>query len=201
MTNTIELSRWIERVGDSKKQDLMLRVAGWIGCGRCGPWLVGGSVRRFVTGAAQDSDFDIGCLNDAQHEQLSARLLELCAERIKSTDFYDEWKLPREDGDAIKVQALKHVRGDAAAILDSFDFTLCQCAFDGESLIFGDFALWDIGRRKMAIHKVSFAVSTVRRLLKYAKQGYSMCDGCAKTLLNAVLDDPSTINSEVEYVD
>lgn len=46
-----------------------------------------------------------------------------------------------------------------------------------------------------------YGASTVRRLLKYCKQGYTACQGTFVTLLKQIADDPSRIQGEVEYVD
>ena len=71
----------------------------------------------------------------------------------------------------------------------------------GENLLLGEFTLWDLGRKRLVIHKVTYATATVRRLVKYTKQGFTSCAGVAQEILKAVAADPSLIHSEVEYVD
>ncbi len=90
----------------------------------------------------------------------------------------------------------------AEAVIDSFDFTACQCAYDGETLTVGEYTLWDLGRRRLAVHRVTFPVSTIRRMLKYGKQGFTVCSGGITKVLADTIADPSLQqNMDTEYVD
>lgn len=51
------------------------------------------------------------------------------------------------------------------------------------------------------IHKITYGVSTVRRLLKYSKQGYTVCSGALAAILNEVVTHPEVIHAETAYVD
>lgn len=64
--------------------------------------------------------------------------------------------------------------------------------------------LWkgdDLGRKRLVVHKVTYATATVRRLVKYTKQGFSSCVVVAQAILQAVAQDPAIIHPEAEYVD
>ena len=87
------------------------------------------------------------------------------------------------------------------AVLDSFDFTICQFGFDGSDLVCGPFSLWDLARKRLAMHKITFGASSVRRMTKYSKQGFTFCQGTIVTILEAIAKDPTKIQAEVDYVD
>ena len=92
----------------------------------------------------------------------------------------------------IDVQCIRFAfYADADAVINSFDFTICQFAFDGATLTHGEYALWDLGRKRLAVHQITFPVSSMRRVLKYATQGFKACNGCLAALLRATADNPS----------
>ena len=86
-------------------------------------------------------------------------------------------------------------------LLDTFDFTITQFAYDGNYLYCGDYSLWDLSRRKLALHKMTYGVATMRRMLKYTNQGFEACAGVMQSILQSVVDDPNVINSDIQYID
>jgi hypothetical protein len=181
--------------------DSLMPVATLVGVSTQGPWLVGGSVRRLVTKMPQDSDFDVGLASKNQFDEVSERLMAAGFSAFSETRFHRELRGKLAERD-IRIQLLKlKFAGSPQLLLEDFDFTICMCAFDGTQLHFGEFTLWDLGRKRLAINKVTYAASTIRRLLKYGRQGFSVCDGCIQTILTAVAQDPSLIHSDIEYID
>ena len=87
------------------------------------------------------------------------------------------------------------------AVIDSFDFSICQFGFDGEDLFLGDWALFDMARKRLVPGKVTFGTSTLRRVIKYTRQGYTICGGGLASILEQVAADPTIIQAGVEYVD
>lgn len=180
--------------------DELSTIASVIGVSTTGPFLVGGSVRRFIIGQQQDSDFDVGFTSADQLETSTEHLIGKGAKRTTDTNFYRGFAVEIE-GKSRVVQFLKVAYGTAAEVIDSFDFTICQAAYDSESLTLGDYTLFDLGRKRLAIHKVTYAKSTIRRMLKYGKQGFSVCNGCIDSILKAVVTNPALADSDVQYVD
>lgn len=101
-----------------------------------------------------------------------------------------------------KVQLVKkHFFENAAQLIDFFDFTICQFATDGDQLLCGDYALWDLGRKRLVVHKITYPVSSMRRMIKYTKQGFYVCNLTMTLFLQAVAADPKIIETRFEYVD
>jgi len=73
-------------------------------------------------------------------------------------------------------------------------------AFDGTTLTVGDFTLWDLGRKRLAVHRITFPVSSMRRVLKYTRQGFYACNGALNSLLRATADNPE-LRTDIAYVD
>ena len=184
------------------KPDALVSVAEALGVSQVGPWLAGGSLRRLLL---QDdpfgSDLDFFFRDDGQADAFAERLRKLGFRKVFSTAHATTWK-GCIDGRELVVQAVRiGFYASPGDLIDAFDFTICQLAWDGSALTIGEHTLWDLGRKRLVIHKVSYAVATVRRILKYTKQGFTICSGSITRLLKDVADDPSVIRKEVEYVD
>lgn len=167
-----------------------------------GPWIAGGALRRTLLRQEPDSDFDFFFRDADQLSAFTDALDRMGMEKVKETEHHVHFR--GRVGDCalpIDIQCIRFAfYADAEAVIDSFDFTICQFAFDGTHIAFGPYSLWDLGRKRLAVHKVTFPVSSMRRVLKYATQGFKACNGCLATLLRATADNPS-LNTEIAYVD
>lgn len=199
-THVYDFDAFVARY-DLKRDDLDAALKALPAVEPCGPWIAGGAIRRLLRGDPLDSDVDFFFANEAQLLAFDASMKERgysVTWRSKHAATYTA-KVGKGE---IKVQAISLAfYENPAAILDSFDFTICQFAYDGTSLHVGEFALWDLGRSRLSVHKITYAAASVRRMLKYQTQRYTICQGAVKALLDAVVADPSIIHEEVQYVD
>lgn len=165
---------------------------------RDGIWLAGGAIRRQITDEnVMGSDFDFFFRSQGLLDEFHGFLSGSGYEKKYQNEHNTTWL----KGD-IKVQTI-HISfyENPEILIDSFDFTICQLATDGESLFVGEYALWDIARKRLALHKLTYGVSTIRRLIKYARQGYTACPGTLAGILESAVNDPSVIQREVNYID
>ena len=200
----MKLSTFCERGGYRLKEleDVLDKLPG---LSAAGSWLAGGALRRLILGTDPlASDLDFFFASSEQADSFEEELTSTCsAKRVASTKHAKTYRVTVPGrADALTVQSIRiGYYASLAECLDSFDFTICQVGFDGEDLVTGEFALWDIGRKRLVVHKVSYATATVRRLIKYTSQGFFSCTGAIQAILSAVVDDPGIVNAEVEYVD
>jgi len=191
-----------------------------------GPWVAGGALRRLITGKPVDSDIDFFFRDEEQYAEWVKDVEELGAKKLSSNDHQVTYDLALEINDWPKGESsfADAVRGgevdpflkrvsveiqgvhflfyrDLEQVLDSFDFTICQLGYDGDNMYVGDYTLWDLARKKLALHKLSYGLSTVRRLLKYQTQGFNACSGCLTQILESVARNPELIQSDIIYVD
>jgi hypothetical protein len=173
-------------------------------CRKEGPWIAGGSLRRTLQGKEPESDFDF-FFRDADQLALFVRKLEdRGLEKIRETAHHVHYRGRLGSEAALRdVQCIRFsFYESASAVINSFDYTICMLAFDGKTLTLGDFTLWDLGRKRLAIHKISFPVSTMRRMLKYTSQGFTACKGCLASILKSVPENPELMEQlSIEYVD
>lgn len=179
-----------------------------------GPWICGGALRRTLIGQKLDADIDYFFKNKEQLDTFCSEMeymnfvesnrtdncITFIGRPVIGEDTFNDREI--ESKEQIKVQAIIIGYYDSIEdVIDSFDFTITQFGYDGKDLVCGEFSLWDLARRRLAIHKLTYGVSTLRRLIKYSRQGFTACGGVLADMLQKTLENPSTASSEVMYVD
>jgi hypothetical protein len=164
-------------------------------------WIAGGAVRAFMLNRPITTDVDFFFKTQEAFGAFVERFGGDEGKRLAATEHHTTFKATVGET-AYKVQAIKIGFYDTIEdCLDSFDFTICQLAAHGGKLYAGQYTMWDLGRKRLALHKLTYGAATVRRLLKYTSQGFTACQGCIVSLLRAVGDNPGVINSDIQYVD
>lgn len=195
---TFDFAEFCERSGC--ETDELMRILGQV---QNGAWCAGGAIRRTLIKHPLDSDFDF-FFRDADHLAEWETKLPGTLALVHETEHHKHWKGTLE-GSAlpVDVQAIKfRFYETAAEVIDSFDYTITQFCLEGDTLTTTPHALWDLGRKRLAIHKVTYPVATMRRMLKYTKQGYTACAGCMVTLLRETATSPEAMAAlDIAYVD
>jgi hypothetical protein len=166
-------------------------------------WVAGGAIRRTLIRMPLDSDFDF-FFRSADHLAEWEAALPSSLSLLKETEHHKHWRgTIGESSLPVYIQAIRfRYYGSAEEVISSFDYTITQFALDGETLVTTPEALWDLGRRKLAIHKVTYPVATMRRMLKYTNQGFTACAGCMATLLRETASSPEVLAQiNLQYVD
>ena len=179
-----------------------------------GPWIAGGALRRTLSGQSLSSDFDFFFASQEQFDAFCKEIKDAGGWQVSANDHNATLKMPsvrpEPIGDdefspylpEIEIQAIKtRWYANIDDVLDSFDFTICQFGYDGEHLVCGDYSLWDLGRKRLVPHRLTFAVASFRRMLKYTRQGYTICGGGIANMLEQVTADPAIMRAETQYID
>lgn len=216
MTQRISLSDFWARYGrqDYDQTDFACALARLPALSVDGPWVAGGSVRRLISRLPQESDFDFFFRDQEQFDAFCAAMKERGSKVTAESDFNVTFRLPAAEakstgddefspgGPELKVQAIRVAyHASVEAVVESFDFSICQCGYDGADLTFGQWALFDIASKRLVPGRISYGVSSVRRVIKYARQGFTICGGGLAAMLEQIAADPTIIQSDVEYVD
>lgn len=167
-----------------------------------GPWIAGGALRRTLLGKEPESDFDFFFRDADQLSTFAKALEDRGFSKVRETQHHLHYR-GHIGGTDRDVQCIRFAfYATAQAVIDSFDYTICQIAFDGKTITLGDFTLWDLGRKRLAIHKITYPVATMRRMLKYTAQGFTACAGCLATILTETAGRPDLLQQmSIEYVD
>lgn len=159
-----------------------------------GYFIAGGAVRALLTGSPITTDVDVFFRNQGERDEFIRVYVpeEKLGTKLHTTFKYKEWK----------IQAIYlDYYADMDTLLNTFDYTICMCGIDGGNLYVGEYTLWDLARKKLVVNKITYGAASLRRMLKYAKQGYTICQGTATELLKQVSDNPETIRGDIAYVD
>lgn len=175
---------------------------------RNGPWLAGGCLRQAIEGKVCETDYDFLFTGLPQYIPTYESLCEGGEKKAKITktlevDHITNFHVLYEDDVFAKLQLIHggFFHESVGALLSSFDFTLCQLATDGTTLVVGPYTLIDIQNKKMTVNRITFPAASMTRIAKYGKRGYTLCNGEAQKFLRAVVEDPSLVEENFKYID
>ena len=165
-------------------------------CKTEGPWIAGGSLLRTYTGIPLDSDVDVFFQNKAQLEQyiadISLKSYKGAAENRKSKHYVVKDMIVSEWHTTItlnymerdwKIQCVSFVYfNNVSELFESFDFDVCMLAYDGTELFASASTFDAIKSKKIALKKINYPSVTLKRLVKYMRQGYNVDDADVQML-------------------
>jgi hypothetical protein len=166
-------------------------------------WIAGGAVRRTLINKPIDSDYDYFFKSEEDFDKFE-KMLPSSLKLVNETAHHKHWRGTVGDSDLkVNVQGIKFKFYDTVEdCINSFDYTITMFALDGDDLVTTPEALWDLGRRKLVINKITYPVATMRRMLKYSKQGFTACSGCMASLYRETAASPEALAQlDIEYVD
>jgi len=146
-----------------------------------GPWIAGGSVWKAIEGLTLDCDIDFFFTSPQQFEvylrimksvPYGPKIIKETSNGYNTTfDFhiYEKGKINKTQ----KVQFICAVFSETIeALIDSFDFTVCQFAFDGKTLYTGDNSFTHLKERKIILNNVFDVYASMIHLKKYIDRGF-----------------------------
>lgn len=87
-------------------------------------------------------------------------------------------------------------------VVESFDFTATCFGTDGESLIFHKSAVSDTVEKILRWNKITYPASSMRRMMKYARKGFTMSEKEYQHFLHCVATNHSDIRDmSLVYID
>lgn len=74
--------------------------------------------------------------------------------------------------------------------VNRFDFTISMFATDGNDVYYGNNSVKDLQNKKLVVNYITKPLSTLKRVLKHYKKGYSMSSDEIKKLYNLLYNLP-----------
>ncbi len=152
--------------------------------------ILAGGAMRYIVDPDEDEicDFDLFFTDD--------EAVNFVKEYLESSSYTNtfscpkgelfSYSLPYDNDCFIKVQLInKRVYDDVYDLLESFDFTACQFAWDGETFYTSRQAVKDVKKKYLRLHRMTFPTATFKRMYKYRGKGYYIGD-CIKDSVLAV---------------
>lgn len=157
-------------------------------------FIAGGAIRDCIDGKEFD-DIDFFGSNVNLHLMAEELLKPNSYELVYDSDILQTYKNKKE---GIKVQLILRDYKTMEEAMSMFDFTVCQFAYNGNGANFmcNPEALLHLSNKKLIVHSLPYPYDTLRRLQKYIKKGFSICDGGLKEIGDAI-----RAMSEVQYRD
>jgi len=165
-----------------------------------GIFISGGAIRRTIQGKPLDSDVDLFFTNGnvmvETHDSIQQHCKLLTKTDTNSTfemEYFDSSsgkngeisEYSTEDKRKIKIQLIYiSYYSSMEELLNSFDYTICQFGYCDGKLCCGDYSLYDLGRNRLVVNKITYPVASLRRLIKYTSQGFYACSGALTEFLN-----------------
>ena len=170
-----------------------------------GPWIVGGAGRKLYQNSTwTGGDVDVFFRDDHQRREWTRRLLERNDDKLEDsgdledlfavytpkrkpqiimtyyTDNAETWTLTvkhQETYHDVKIQLIKaRMAPNLQAIWDGFDFTVCQFATDGSSIVATSEATQDLSANQLVVVDPKNSRCLPLRILKYYTYGFQVND-------------------------
>ncbi len=159
-----------------------------------GVWMAGGFLRDSIAGT-KPNDIDIFARDADQLTKFKEVNLKGAVELFKTGNLatyeYQGWK----------VQLISKYFGSMEALLDSFDFTICQFAYNGKLYCNPD-SLVHLFQKKLIVHKLEglYVLDSMRRMQKYIQRGFTICNGGLMEFMKAIrAASEADIKTSFEY--
>lgn len=147
-----------------------------------GCWIAGGAVRRWFLGTEKLSDIDVFAPSAQCFEKFIA---EHDADLVDSHKHADTYEI-----DGVKVQCIKFHHPTPEALVQNFDFNICQFVWTEVGAFATANAIIGALRGHLAVEKINpeFAVDSLRRAFKYQRRGFTPCAGTLRDIANSFLE-------------
>ena len=140
-----------------------------------GPWIAGGAVLNWYKNEPlEENDIDVFFKDLKQFDACFGKLMSTGSSSIVySTENAITIHFRNKSSEIKRVQLIRKRWFDSAeSVIDSFDFTVCQLATDGHSLVMGDDTAKHIKENVLEVTQMPPRPDIVKRLIKYVTYGY-----------------------------
>jgi hypothetical protein len=148
-------------------------------------WIAGGVLRDYFLDKPLKSDCDIFFPNIEEFNKAKAYLTSKGAKIIWESENGMKVTYKGNTFDLVKIFA-----PNPLATIGRFDFTISMLATDGKQVFYGNNTLKDLQDRKLVINTIVNPLSTLKRVLKHYKKGFTMSAEETKKLYEALNSMP-----------
>lgn len=139
-------------------------------------WLAGGALRTLINTDEEPDDLDFFFRTEQAVKEIYGKLLRKGFEVVFMCPKKELTTLKRTDpisGKTLKIQLItKRYYTDVTDLLNSFDFNVCRCAFDGWNVYITKQFVRDVKTKRLTLWAIEYPVASIKRLIKYSNKGY-----------------------------
>jgi hypothetical protein len=148
-------------------------------------WIAGGALRDYFLSKPLKSDCDIFFPNLSEFNKAKDYFMSKGAKIIWESENGMKITYKGKTFDLIKI-----FNSSPIATISRFDFTISMLATDGKDVFMGDKTLKDLQDRKLVINTIVNPLSTLKRVLKHYKKGFTMSAEETKKLYGSLNNLP-----------
>jgi len=132
-------------------------------------WIAGGVLRDYFSDKPLKSDCDIFFPNIGEFDKAKSYLVSKGAKIIWESENGMKVTYKGNTFDLVKI-----FMPNPLATIGRFDFTISMLATDGKEVYYGNNTLKDLQDKKLVINTIVNPLSTLKRVLKHYKKGFTM---------------------------
>lgn len=169
-------------------------------------WLAGGLLRTLISNeplSPKTTDIDLFFMDETIFEAVKSHLDAMdgmkrvfqCPENKLTTfmDTHTDWKYQCIAMDFY---------GSTLEVVSSFDFTTCCIGTNGTDFVFHRDAIMDTMNKNLRWNKITHPASSLRRMMKYARKGFTMAESEYQYFVECVENHhPDIQDSKLVYID
>lgn len=165
--------------------------------------LAGGALRTFLDPKETIVDYDLFILGERIKEnkdEVEAKVIKFGGKKIFQCD-EDELRTFELHGMKIQIISMKNKRVNSPEeLMDSFDINAGRFIFFGDKLYFTKQSVKDVLTKTVSLHKITYPIASMKRLIKYSKKGYNISDA-SKEFIFQVANKSVDMDLETTYID
>jgi len=148
-------------------------------------WIAGGCLRDYFAGQYFRSDIDVFFPNEKEFKGAYDYFSKDYHKRDSRLVFEDK-KHTVFEIDKTRYDLVKMFFSSPEDTISQFDFTACSVAIDRVNIYHHERFFIDLAKRRLVINKLPYPLSTLQRLQKYIKKGYTICNGGLLEIARAI---------------
>lgn len=136
-------------------------------------WVAGGALRDFFSTGYPRRDIDLFFHDQSNFDVIKRELVEY----KKTPIVFENANVLSVSFNDHKLDLVKKFFNSPEDTISEFDFTVCSAAVTWDTLYYHKDFFIDLASRKLVINSLPFPLSTLQRLQKYIKMGFTICNG------------------------
>lgn len=181
----------------------------------CTTWIAGGALRDYFSYGYIKSDIDLYFPNEKEMNKCLKYFTEVNAdidETFTVNTNSKRGKIIYENENVVSItyrnmqlDIVKRYFKTPENAIKEFDFTVSCAAVDREKVYFHETFFIDLAKKALVINKLPHPISTLWRMQKYIKKGFTICKGGLLEIVEAIQklerDDETstTIEDQLEF--
>jgi len=163
-------------------------------------WIAGGAIRSFMSGGGR-TDRDIYFRNMEDFEKAKKRVID--SKELDARVIHEGANVLKLNTTLGLIDLVKRTYASPQECIQQFDFTVVCAAVEkgAKEFLHHESFFIDLAARRLVINSLPYPLSTLQRLQKYIKAGFTICNGGLLQIAQAIqkIDFSNPASNHLEY--